>query len=501
MDSLIDVAKRNKKCIKIASLIYSPVTKSLYHENNVAKLEPRLSELIELLIINLNNPVSNNEIIKIIWGSEFISRNVVTNKVGELRAIIKRLSLDCEANEIIVTYPKKGYYIPDGLVSLVDSDILDGDSSETKEEPVTYNRKIGKTKLLLGSFFSIVIISISFIYLSFFYDKDNEETDLNYLYSTRTKLSLNKIYCKNKEVENYLIPLKSMILRTLASNNSIDLANLRSPDYFLQKIDQTCLWPGSKNKDSVYNLSFNLWLGEKNEVNLEAILYYSPSNKVAWRKLYSSPEDAIENIAVNFNSDITYYLKLPKQKITPQYIDMRNIKDGESLDLSRLVELNLSLAEVYFISRELLLKDIESSLIERWISILKVRYPTPEPELHIWISLLTYKIGKAELSLEMLNREYVYEFPDNALISLLKANISLSQGNHERYLINYLFTMLSLTVFHGPKVIFQHFEQGSEPKNCEAIWDKVLSGKGVIISKTIKSNVEVFCSGVEYLPN
>lgn len=498
MESLIDVAKRDKKCIKIADIIYSPVTKSLYYENNVVKLEPRLSELIELLITNLNNPVSNNEIIKIIWGSEYISRNVVTNKVGELRAIIKRLSLDFEANEIIVTYPKKGYYIPDGLVSLVDSECLGGDIPEPKEEPVAYNSKIGKTQLLWGAFFSTMIVLTLFIYLSLFYDKYNEKSDINYLYVTQTKLSLNKIYCKNKEVSKHLIPLKSMMLRALASNNSIELANLKSPDYFLQKIDHTCLWPGNKNKDSEYTLSFNFWSGEKKEVNLEAILYYSPSNKVAWRKLYSSPEKSLGKIVVDFNSDITRYLNLPTQKLTSQYIDMSNIKDVENLDFSRLVELNLSLTEVYFISRELLLKDIDVSLIERWISILKVRYPTPEPELHIWISLLTYKIGKAELSLEMLNREYVYEFPDNALISLLKSNISLSLGNHERYLSDYLFTMSSLTLFYRPEFIFQHFEQGSEPKNCEAIWGRVLSGKGVIINEIIKSNIKMFCGGVEH---
>lgn len=500
MNTLIDLAKRDNKSIKIANLIYSPVTKSFYAGNEMVKLEPRLSELIELLISNLNNPISNNEIMKVIWGNEYISRNVVTNKVGELRSVIKQLSLDMEANEIIITYPKKGYYIPDNLVSLVDDDTVDRKEPESKDKSiVSSNKRDNKNRVLLGMFFSILIFLAVFLFISSHYEKIKSKNDVDSLYIPQTKLRINKINCKNQEAINYLIPLKSMILRVLASNNSIELTNLRSPDYFLQKIDRTCLWPGSQNRDAEYTLSFNFWLGEGEDVNLEALLYYSPSNKVAWRKLYSSPISSLENIAIDFYSDIVRYLKLPMHSITPQDIDMKNIEDIKNADGSLLIERELSLSEVYFISREFFLRNTDFSLIERWISILKVRYPTPEPELHIWLSLLTYKIGKAELSLEMLNREYVYEFPDNALINLLKANISFSQGNYERYLSEYLLTMSSLSLTYHSDAIFQHFEQGSEPQTCELIWDSVFSGESLKMNETITSNIKSFCNGVEQL--
>ncbi|MBF4443937.1 hypothetical protein EA908_28715, partial [Vibrio anguillarum] len=117
--------------------------------------------------------------------------------------------------------------------------------------------------------------------------------------------------------------------------------------------------------------------------------------------------------------------------------------------------------EIYFFSRELLFSDVTSNEVENWVAKIKRVRPVPEPELHIWLALLTYKSGQVERSLEMLNREYVTELADNAIIYLLKANLSAKVGDTAHYQSNYLRSMSALTTVVSPQKVLDHYRHPS----------------------------------------
>ncbi|MGO2162503.1 MAG: hypothetical protein ACTH4J_18855 [Vibrio toranzoniae] len=276
----------------------------------------------------------------------------------------------------------------------------------------------------------------------------------------------------------------------------MDLANLTSPNYFLKRIDDSCKWPGNRSNNSDYLLNYNIWLDKDEVINLEPILYYTKSSKVAWRGLYTSKASDLNYTVYTITRDISAYLSIPFTGTSANELEFSHIKfDSASLDdYEVLIDAPLSLSEVYFLSREFLLSDTDDELVARWLSVVKKRFPTPEPELHIWLSLLTHKIGQTDLSLEMLNREYVADYPENGLISMLKANISLANGNRERYFSYYLHAMSALATVYPPSKIIKHFSAKSPAESCQNIWKSVLSERGMVDNDVVLQHVDSFCT-------
>ncbi|ENB4330120.1 winged helix-turn-helix domain-containing protein, partial [Vibrio vulnificus] len=124
MNNYLSLAKERNSCIQISNLIYDPQAQELRCNNKVIELDPRSLELLELLLSHVSEPISNNRITEEVWNNRFISRNVVTNRIGALRVLLKEYLQDIEPSKLIATYPKKGYYIPKPYVSLVSRELI-----------------------------------------------------------------------------------------------------------------------------------------------------------------------------------------------------------------------------------------------------------------------------------------------------------------------------------------------------------------------------------------
>ncbi|MGO2162502.1 MAG: winged helix-turn-helix domain-containing protein [Vibrio toranzoniae] len=168
MTDILKEAKESSSCIQLANLIYNPTTKILSFDGRDIDLEPRARELLELFLSNIDKPISNNEIIEIIWHNKFTSRNVVTNKVGYLRTLLKEYLKDVEPTKLIVTYPKKGYYIPSNFVSLISVQCGKGlqfDDSKELQSKFVKSNKICENKDIInyGKYKVFYILSALFV--------------------------------------------------------------------------------------------------------------------------------------------------------------------------------------------------------------------------------------------------------------------------------------------------------------------------------------------------
>lgn len=406
MSNILSLARSSCGQIKIANLIYDPTSKVLSSEAGDIELEPRSLELLEMLLSHVGEPISNDQIIEEIWNSKYISKNVVTNRVSTLRTLLKDHLTDTDPTKLIVTYPKKGYFIPTNLVSVVENESwAPEDVPEVEESPIlecttpAHSFAPAKSKpqwLLWGTLFGLVILMVS-IGLGVFTLKTQKAATNGSLFVPQVQLLLNKIQCRDDQAKQYLIPIKSMILRSQSAYQYTELANLQSPGYFLQRIDSSCRWPGSLNNSSQadFKLSLNVWKAEDSELHVEALLYRASSNKVAWRNIYSATPDELHLLVHQMTQDFADYFQLPKPVLPPEQLLMSNLTEQpENTVWSNLKAEMLSDNEIYFFSRELLFSDVTSNEVENWVAKIKRVRPVPEPELHIWLALLTYKSGQ-----------------------------------------------------------------------------------------------------------
>jgi hypothetical protein len=158
----------------------------------------------------------------------------------------------------------------------------------------------------------------------------------------------------------------------------------------------------------------------------------------------------------------------------------------------------MSGAEISFYTRELLFSTQPAEVLTRWINKVKQTTPTPSPELHMLLALLTYRAGDIEKSLQMLQREYVAEIPSNALILMLQANISRKKRNMEQYLSNYLKATAALTITLPAQQVLDHYTSQNKQSACLDLWKDALSNIEYIHmpNSILWQGVERFCAPI-----
>lgn len=85
---------------------FNPADGLLSSKQKSLRLQPRLSQLLQLLLSNQGNLLSRNELIEVIWKDKLVNEDALSRCVAELRAALG----DNTAKPIYIeTLPKKGY--------------------------------------------------------------------------------------------------------------------------------------------------------------------------------------------------------------------------------------------------------------------------------------------------------------------------------------------------------------------------------------------------------
>ncbi len=91
----------------------------LYHHGKTFNIEPRLINLLSFLAQNPNTVFTRDELIDSVWSNGFVSEQVVTQSIFELRKILKEDNVP----SMIVTVPKRGYKLQATVTPMANSDI------------------------------------------------------------------------------------------------------------------------------------------------------------------------------------------------------------------------------------------------------------------------------------------------------------------------------------------------------------------------------------------
>uniref|UniRef100_UPI000AC5FEE0 winged helix-turn-helix domain-containing protein n=1 Tax=Vibrio splendidus TaxID=29497 RepID=UPI000AC5FEE0 len=137
MQDYLSSAKDQQASIYIEGLEFNPNTRVLSSDEQVIDLEPRSIELLELFLTSVGQPLAAEHIIESVWQSNFISKNVLTNRISTLRSVLQKHLPDSDATKILVTYPRKGYFLNPNSVSFAATSPETAPNDAELESPVS----------------------------------------------------------------------------------------------------------------------------------------------------------------------------------------------------------------------------------------------------------------------------------------------------------------------------------------------------------------------------
>lgn len=298
MGFLSDASKFNKKII-VAGAEYDHNRQEFIFNHSKFTLDPKSTSLFELLLDNPDKTFPTNEILISIWGNEFISKNVVTNRIGMIRTFFCE-NFGTGMEDVIITYPRKGYSIKRGAVSLNDKpktpheDILtneeknaliyevtspslfndlneENSDNKIKEASIFHQTfqlqsksnpilsKIKDRKLLLPLLF---ILFFTFLF-SIFFPLQTKVSPISYTSNpdlrgkSFTKIIFNGIRISNDTSNIDELDLCYRLINAVSNLNNVSVVNLNSPRFFTGVHNKT-LCPGGEPNRPNENTNFEV---------------------------------------------------------------------------------------------------------------------------------------------------------------------------------------------------------------------------------------------------
>src|SRR5215467_7563757 len=91
---------------RLGSWVVRPSLSTVSRDNRTIHLEPKIVEVLVYLARHPDETVSKEHLIRAVWGNTFVTDDVLTRSISELR---KALDDDAKEPRIILTIPRKGY--------------------------------------------------------------------------------------------------------------------------------------------------------------------------------------------------------------------------------------------------------------------------------------------------------------------------------------------------------------------------------------------------------
>ncbi|QXC57803.1 winged helix-turn-helix domain-containing protein [Vibrio mimicus] len=473
MKNILSQAKKTHGLIAIGSLRYNVLSRQLCSKTEVIELEPRSTELLEILLDHVGVPLSADKIIELVWQSKFISRNVLTNRISLLRTILKQHDPDLDVNRVLITYPKKGYFFNQDKVYLINPEPL-AEVVDTKRERVSHQPSHWKTGLVV-----LLLCCLSaFMGYSFFHLQQAKIPQ----YDDRApvvELLLNSIKAADPYAKKYLLSIKTLLLNEQINYPYTSLANQDAPNYFLTPLDETHYWPGAKSiLSSDYKLDLELRTASEGD-QLLAVLKIShyPSQRVVYQESSKLDPESLEKSVHELNQMVVAFFNLPEWdaplSATPSINQLVN--QPLEITLQQMVQRgHVNELEAGYISRALLSqKKIQPTVLKSWLNVVETSFQFHSEETGIWLGLLYYRSEDFNIAHEYLVKTHFNNQVDNAFLYLILSDIALEQKQANDFRNNYLKSMVALTRTIPSEQIFQRLSQRESRDTCLAPWDNM----------------------------
>lgn len=528
MINLLQQAQQLGCTITVGRFIYNPKAKTLHSKEGVVDIEPRSIELLEVLLTSIGQPVSGDEIIQRVWQSEYISKNVLTNRISTLRALFKQKSSQGEPDKVIITYPKKGYYLQADQVSLnnnTDTESSTGpdnadnadNADKTEENPSTETAEAASNSQLhliyLSIITGIIILGIILAFSLNLAGNSSEpvisEPSPSTLEERATipvvEIFMNRLKVKDESIRPFVKDIKAITLSRLLGYPYIDIKNQDSPTYFLDPIDDSVRWPGSSNiLDYDYKLNISLSLSENPEIILASTeLIYKGSSRLALKAQYNLRLEMLNEDIQYILQDLAVYLSLP----TPAEAESNSTTRAGIIvhgNAGQVIELlkqgqKLTRLEAEVVARRALLSfNLEDKWIKLAIKKIDSSFQYPSEEITVWLGLLNDKVGESEAALEYLKKHRSYDSIHNAYLYTVLSSLSLRTEQTSDFRLFYLKSIEALSEAIPSEQLFRRLSLPENKQSCFQPWAILkYDAMSEQSSNYIHNRMQDYCSKVD----
>lgn len=474
MRNILEEAKEIGCLIKIGGMIYDPQKKHLLYNDEPIDLEPRTIELLEFLLTHVGEPLSANAIIQEIWRSDYISKNVLTNRISTFRALLQKYLVNEDATKILVTYPRKGYYLCDSQVKLLTQE-EDAPPQALPTIRLALRAKLAKMTLI---HYLLVLLSLAFFVSSYLYVAETSSLIEQYRKQQTIQmreLLLHRIDATGPQSQQHRRVIKALILEQQIEYPYTDLVNQDIPSYFITTVDDSPYWPGAKESiASEYKLNIRLKdLDSPKTIHAEAKLLFSASDKEVFKKTYVINLNSLSLSLLPLQQDIARFFALPIPLEYDWQLDsLATLKQYDNEIANGSFVPNDEFKALYF-ARYATLFEPNKEALEKAISQLYTRFTPLPDELGIWLGLINLKAGNLENAFDFLRTPVGGSRIDNAFIYLLVSDISYKSGREDLYMKNYLQSIVSLSHSVPANALFHRLAQPESVETCLSPWSQL----------------------------
>ncbi|WP_029789175.1 MULTISPECIES: winged helix-turn-helix domain-containing protein [Vibrio] len=498
MRDFLQQAKQTKSQIAIGELIYNPETQTLHKQAVSIDLEPRTVELLELLLTSVGHPLSAETIIETIWQSKFISKNVLTNRISTLRALLQEHLPEHDAAKLLLTYPRKGYFLNPANIQLLPP----AQKAQQTKEPAKSNPAPAshKFKLVYGLCAALALMSIGLGVTLWQQQGISTQQTRNQLLIPKVELLLNRVDAIGTTAREYRTLVKAILLQQQVEYPYTDIANQDAPSYFLDPINETPYFPGARNmQTSDYQLNIEL-KDDSTEGGLKAQmnLIYPATGKLAFRNQYELRISHLQSDIFRMHADIAQYFNLPapsqsnwqltdahKKMLLDEQFSMDGIK-------------NMDEFTAITIARHLALYEQNQTKLEGFLYQVQSEFDALPDELNLWMGILNYKLGNLEKAKTLLTTPAGDSLIQNALIYTFVSHIAYKQNKLDQFRLNYMESLVALLRVMPSEELFSRLSQPESKETCLQPWKKLrVSIKEKEIVMRWKALIEEYCTNIE----
>ena len=493
MQDFLSAAQAKNTTISIADLVYNPATRELSTPEEVINLEPRSIELLELLLRHVGKPISAELIIEEIWKSSFISKNVLTNRISTLRSILQKHLPESDATKILVTYPRKGYFLNPSSVQLF----------EPEQHPVEQTAKVhSKSSVPTWLWFvtlALLVTSTTLGYLFWQSSNQTSEAAREQRLIPKVELLLSRVDAVGDNARKYRTAVKALLLQQQIEYSYTDLANQDAPSYFVDPIDNSPFFPGAKNmRTSDYLLNIQLKDQEIDKrLSAQVSLIYPSSGKLAYRGVYSIQIDDLSNSLMAINRGLASYFSLPEPEAPLWTIQNEQLNLLLSEQVVDLDSLKLNCMNSTLLARKLALFETDHQRLAHFTNRVQTHFKLVPDELKLWLGVIHFKLRDLPKAKELLTNTSGHSRIENALIYMMISHISFQQGNLDNFRLNYMESLVALLRVIPSEALFDRLSQPESKETCLQPWSSLkLSIKEPRIIKQWENLMVNYCTAV-----
>ena len=501
MQDYLSSAKDQQASIYIEGLEFNPNTRVLSCDEQVIDLEPRSIELLELFLTSVGEPLAAEHIIESVWQSNFISKNVLTNRISTLRSVLQKHLPDSDATKILVTYPRKGYFLNPSSVSFAAAS-PDFEADDAAIESPTSQK--GFTSNPVNPWLVVVslvlLISTSVMgYMLWQSSTRASEVERDQRLIPKVELLLNRVDAIGDNSRKYRKVVKALILQQQIEYAYTDLANQDAPSYFLDPIDSSPFFPGAKNmRTSDYLLNIQLKDQEVDKRLVAKIsLIYPNSGKLAFGGVYSIDVNNISSSVMDINRELANYFALPAP-LSPEWsVDNTEVSDLLSGKAITFDGIKLNTMTSTLIARQLALFETDQKKLIAFTNLVQTRFKLLPDELKLWVGIIHFKLRDLQTAKELLTNTSGNSTIENALVYMMVSHIAYKQGNMEKFRLNYMESLVALLRVVPSEDLFARLSKPESKSTCLQPWKSLkLSVKEPLIIKQWEKLMLNYCSAV-----